>query len=55
MSMVGCTIPHWNQVNGAVMSLRDRYYRFSIWVKNTHEKECNREIAYYIYISYLYI
>ena len=45
MAMVGCTITHYGHVNGIVMSLRERYYRFSLWTRDSEDKKTQLEIG----------
>jgi len=45
MAMVGCTYVHYNFVNGIVMSLRERYFRFSLWTRDASDKKMQLEIG----------
>ncbi len=48
LSMVGCDFAHYNYVNGVVMSLRERYFRFSLWTRDANDKVKQLEIGKYI-------
>ena len=48
MSMAGCTIPNYEHINGIVMSVRERYLRFSIWTKEADDKKTQLEIGRFI-------
>lgn len=45
MAMAGCTFVHYEYVNGIVMSLRERYFRFSLWTKAADDKKLQLEIG----------
>jgi len=45
MALVGCTISNYGHVNGIVLSLRERYYRFSIWTRDAEDKKTQLEIG----------
>ena len=45
LTMIGCTIAHYNYVNGIVMSLRERYFRFSLWTRDANDKVKQLEIG----------
>jgi translation initiation factor 4E len=44
-TMIGCTFAHYDHVNGAVFSVRDRYFRFSLWTRDATDKDILREIG----------
>jgi len=45
MALVGCTMSHYANVNGAVVSLRERYFRFSLWTRDAGDKKMQLEIG----------
>ncbi len=45
MALVGCTFTHYGHVNGIVMSLRERYFRFSLWTRDAEDKKTQLEIG----------
>ena len=45
LTMIGCTFAHYDHVNGAVFSLRERYFRFSVWTRDASDKDVLREIG----------
>ena len=48
MILVGTTISNYNEINGLVMNLKDKYYRFSIWTKTKENKEMLLEIGKFV-------
>jgi len=45
MVLVGTTVSHYNEINGVVMNLKEKYYRFSVWTKSRENKDTLLEIG----------
>ena len=45
LAMIGCTFANYNYVNGIVLSLRERYFRFSLWTRDAEDKKIQLEIG----------
>eukprot|EP00831_Metopus_contortus_P046075 TRINITY_DN3697_c0_g2_i11.p1 TRINITY_DN3697_c0_g2~~TRINITY_DN3697_c0_g2_i11.p1 ORF type:complete len:242 (+),score=39.61 TRINITY_DN3697_c0_g2_i11:64-789(+) len=45
LTMLGCTYTDYEFVNGAVISLRERYFRFALWTRNSSNKDLQLRIG----------
>ena len=45
LSMIGCTFCNYGHINGIVMSLRERHFRFSLWTRDANDKKTQLEIG----------
>ena len=45
LMMIGCTISNYTYVNGFVMSIRERYVRFTLWTRDANDKDKQMEIG----------